>query len=241
MKSKPNRKQDSSSIQGKHSSNGKLSKKNKRPTHEKQSARRRQDLNSQREVKKLLKSYARLTGLTINVKSFVQDNKAMATEYNRIKKAYKAMEKSKKNSFKNKERPKHLVQLLKKKQPELDQQNIHDFLAKYYNNDPKAINQYKSLKSVSEKKNFKDGISSINKSRKQDTSSEGKSAFNGKFHKKNKRPPHANGKENTLRKQNLKNRQSSCSGKHFKKTKPVHQKKDDQKLKEKKYEDKDME
>ena len=203
----------------------------------KQSARRRQDLNSQRQVEKLLKSYARLTGLTINVKSFLQNIKAKATKYNWIKKAYKAIEKSKKNSFKNKERPKHLVKLLKKKQPELDQQRIHVFLANYYNNDPKAINQYKSLKSVSEKKNFKDGISSIKKSRNRDTSSGGKSATNGKF----KHPTHANGKENTLRKQDVKDRQSSWSRKHFKKTKPVHQKKDNQKLKEKKYEDKDME
>ena len=205
----------------------------------KQSAPRKQDLNSQREFKKLLKSYARLTGLKINVESFVRNIKAKATKYNRIKKAYKAIEKSKKNSFKNKEKPKHLVQLLKKKQPELDQQSIHVFLANYYNNDPKAINQYKSLKSVSGKKNFKDMIPSIKKSRKQDTSSRGKSSSNRKF----KRPTHANGKENTLRKQDLKDRQSSCSGKHFKKTKPVpvHQKIDNQKLKEKKYEDKDKE
>ena len=205
----------------------------------KQSAPRKQDLNSQREFKKLLKSYARLTGLKINVESFVRNIKAKATKYNRIKKAYKAIEKSKKNSFKNKEKPKHLVQLLKKKQPELDQQSIHVFLANYYNNDPKAINQYKSLKSVSGKKNFKDIIPSIKKSRKQDTSSRGKSSSNGKF----KRPTHTNEKGNTLRKQDLKDRQSSCSGKHFKKTKPVpvHQKIDNQKLKEKKYEDKDVE
>ena len=107
-------------------------------------------------------------------------------------------------------------------------------------NSARKIDHRQFLKSESEKRNFKNGISSIKKSRKQDTSSGGKSAFNGKFHK-NKRPPHANGKENTLRKQDVKNRQSSCSGKHFKKTKPVHQKKDNQKLKGKKYEDKDME
>ena len=67
----------------------------------------------------------------------------------------------------------------------------------------------------SKKKDFKNGISSNMKSRKQGTSfSEGKSCHDG---------------------------QSSCNGKHFKKTKPVHQKIDNQKLKEKKYEDKDVE
>ena len=112
-------------------------------------------------------------------------------------------------------------------------------------NSARKIDHRQFLKSESEKRNFKNGISSNMKSkpnRKQDSSSiQGKHSSNGKLSKKNKRPPHANGKENTLRKQDLKNRQSSCSGKHFKKTKPVHQIKDDQKLKENKYEDKDME
>ena len=82
-------------------------------------------------------------------------------------------------------------------------------------NSAKKIDHRQLLKSESEKKNFKNGISSNMKSRKQDTSfSEGKSCHDG---------------------------QSSCNGKHFKKTKPVHQKEDNQKLKEKKYEDKDME
>ena len=82
-------------------------------------------------------------------------------------------------------------------------------------NSARKIDNRQFLKSESEKKDFKNGISSNMKSRKQGTSfSEGKSCHDG---------------------------QSSCNGKHFKKTKPVHQKIDNQKLKEKKYEDKDVE